>query len=117
MPAETHEERVERLARELANEVRAANAEDRAELRTYAADLVRTETEATGATAPRPPRRRRLGPLALAFLLLIAGGLFTVLVPPVGVVLMLGAGVATVWGLVRLAAAQGRERAGSSRGA
>jgi len=99
----TRDERVERLAHELAREVGSATAEDREELREYATELLRSETEASGAEAPADAERRRpLGPFAFALLFLLAGALFAVLAPPLGVVLLIAAAVGFGWGVVRL---------------
>lgn len=48
-------------------------------------------------------RRRPLRPMSIAFLLLAFGGLLTVLLPPVGVVLLLIGMVVFVWGLLSAA--------------
>lgn len=107
----TRDERIERLAREMAHEVEGADAENREELRHYAADVMRDEAESARVhqTTAARGRRRRMGPLAFAFLLLGAGVLFLLLLPPVGVVMLIAAAAAFVWGLIRLAISdQGR---------
>lgn len=44
-------------------------------------------------------RRRPLGPMSIAFLLLAAGGLLTILLPPVGLVIMLTGLLVFLWGV------------------
>jgi hypothetical protein len=100
----TPDEKVEQLARQLANEVRVALAENREALRDYAAGVLRAETEGAGVSAVARARRRRpVGPLALAFLLVLTGGVFTIVLPPVGVVLLVMAVMTFGWGVIRLA--------------
>jgi hypothetical protein len=51
-------------------------------------------------------RRRPLRPISIAVLLLAVGGLLTLLLPPVGVVIMLTGALVFVWGLFGAARAE-----------
>jgi hypothetical protein len=99
-PGEPVDARVERLARELGEAIRTVETEGRrVELRDYAAELLREETAGAPAAATTPAAPRAMGPLALAALLALVGGVLLLVVTPIGIVFLLLAGIAGLWGL------------------
>lgn len=92
------DERVERIAQELGEAIdHEDDPERRAELRDYAAELVREET--AGPDASRPAARP-MGPLAVAVLLFLVGCVLLLVATPIGIVFLLLAGVAGAWGVI-----------------
>ncbi len=109
--ASSIDEVVERLSRDMSAAVNRAPDEDRDELRDYAADLVREDT-APRAAQRGPTPRATLSFFALAVWLAIAGAVLSFLLPPVGVVCFVMAGLAAV-----LAAVLGRREPRPERSA
>jgi VIT1/CCC1 family predicted Fe2+/Mn2+ transporter len=100
------DDEVEGLARRIAEVVNSAGAEQRQDLREYAIGLLKEETEHTdapsapvdGPHAPAP----RFNPLAIALLLVLASLplLLSVVFAPVGLAVLVLAGLMAVWGVL-----------------
>ena len=88
---------LERLAREIGEVIEKAQPEEREELRQLAVDLIQEETVRTPVTPEEnsSSARRPLNPIALGGFVLILGAGISILLPPVGLVLV-GGGLATV---------------------
>jgi len=97
---------VERLARDLAAVINAADGNERDEMREYAVALIRDATEGNQ-HMPAPGHETApatsFSPFALSLLLALGGAMLLFLLPPVGLVLFIGAGLAALWGGVNLA--------------
>jgi len=93
-------ERIERMARELATELREAPAEDRAELYSYAATLLRDEVESEAAPLPKGAAARPLGAFGLALLLFLAAALLMLVAPSIAVPVGFFGALATIWGVL-----------------
>jgi hypothetical protein len=93
---------IEDLTQRLVEVVNKAGPEHRQDLREYAIDLLREGTEAVDAPAARPAGARRSSnnPLGLGLLLLLVGLPLTLLFAPLGIGLLLIAGMMCLWGLV-----------------
>src|SRR5688572_21275375 len=76
------DEVVERLSRDLSDAVNHAPNDDREQLRTYAAELVREDTAPRGSHGREPTKRARLSFFAVAVWLAVAGVVLAFLVPP-----------------------------------
>lgn len=79
----------------------ATKEDEQAALRQYAATLLtEASTEATTASAPeaKPVPDDRLSPFTMAAMLLLAGCIFLVVIPPVGVTFLLCAVLPLIWG-------------------
>jgi hypothetical protein len=100
-PRETPDARVERLARELGDAIAdEQTTERRAELRDYAAELVREDTLVEPGATGTPSATQPMGPLAVATLLVLVGAVLLVVATPIGIVTLLLAAVAGAWGVV-----------------
>jgi hypothetical protein len=79
----------------------ATKQDEQAALRHYAATLLtEASTEAAALTAPvaKPEQDERLSPFTMAAMLLLAGCIFLVVIPPVGVTFLLCAVLPLIWG-------------------
>jgi hypothetical protein len=104
--------RIERMARDLAAELREAPAEDRDELYCYAASLLRDVGTPLEAVPLPGASARPLGAFGLALLLLVAGCMLLLAIPPAGVLVLLASALATIWGVLSVAmSARTRDRA------
>jgi hypothetical protein len=73
--------------------------EERAALRKSAATLLTDASAATKtAVAPVPAEQEKLSPFAMAAMLLLAGIVFLMVIPPVGVTFLLCAVLPIIWG-------------------
>ncbi|HZD40967.1 MAG TPA: hypothetical protein VE131_09615, partial [Terriglobales bacterium] len=92
---ESSDRSVERLAREIGQVIQKARPEEREELRQMATDLLQEEMVRTQVPPEESPNiaRRPLNPIALGGFILILGAGLSILVPPVGLIL-LGGGLA-----------------------
>jgi hypothetical protein len=90
------DEVVERLSRDLSAAVNRAPTDERDELRTYAAELLREDTAPAGSHGRSPTRRARLSFFAVAVWLAVAGVVLAFLLPPAAFVCFLLAGVAAL---------------------
>ena len=88
---------LERLAREIGEIIEKARPEEREELRQMASDLIREEIARTqGRTNESDDATKRpLNPLALGAFVLILGAGLSIVLPPVGLILV-GGGLATI---------------------
>ncbi|HXV82279.1 MAG TPA: hypothetical protein VEG60_20610 [Candidatus Binatia bacterium] len=95
MDKESIDRNLERLAREIGEVIEKARPEEREELRQMAADLIQEETVHTQAPAEESPSaaRRPLNPIALGAFVLIFGAGLSIVLPPVGLILV-GGGLA-----------------------
>lgn len=93
---------VEKLAQETGRAIREADPETQRELEDAASAMIREESGAESQREASERRQRRpLNPLALGILFLLIGMGFLFLMPPVGMVLVVGGLVGLVWGIVR----------------
>jgi hypothetical protein len=94
---EAIDRKLERLAREIGEVIEKARPEEREELRQLATDLIQEETVRTQVPPEesRSSARRPLNPIALGGFVLFLGAGISILVPPVGLILV-GGGLATV---------------------
>jgi hypothetical protein len=93
---------IEDLTQRLVEVVNKAGPEHRQDVREYAIDLLREGTEVVDAPPARPAgvRRPSNNPLGLGLLLLLVGLPLTFLFAPLGIGLLLVAGMMCLWGLV-----------------
>jgi hypothetical protein len=93
---------IEDLTQRLVEVVNKAGPEHRQDLREYAIDLLRDGTEVVDAPPPRPAGARRASnnPLGLGLLLLMVGVPLSLLFAPLGIGLVVVAGMMCFWGLV-----------------
>lgn len=97
---------VEDLTQRLVAIVNKAGPEHRQDLREYAIDLLRDGTEVVDPPAPRTAggaRRPSNNPLGLGLLLLLVGVPLSLLFAPLGIGLVVVAGLMCAWGLVMVA--------------
>ncbi len=97
------EDKIERLTKELSGLINEAGTQGREELRDYAVSLIQAETETTlveeAAEQPQGGRQTGgMGLLALSIPLFLIGIFLLLLFPPVGMVMLLFAGVMVVGG-------------------
>jgi hypothetical protein len=75
--------------------------DEQAALRIYAATLLSEESTETAKSAPsvvEPVSSDRISPFTMAAMLLLAGCIFLVVIPPVGVTFLLCAVLPLIWG-------------------
>jgi hypothetical protein len=97
------EERVERFTGEIAGLINGARPELRKDLRDLAIGLLRERVDEAEAGAPLATvgvATAPFSPLAVAIPLLLVGCMLLFLFPPVGLVILMFAGVMLVWGLI-----------------
>ncbi len=98
------EEKLERLTREASQLINTANKEEREALREYAISLLQEETTTSQTdrrAAGDAARKASFNSLALALPLAVAGGILCFLFPALGIVLLLAAAMAVLWGILR----------------
>lgn len=109
--AEITELRVEALARDLAEEINSVPNEQREQLREMVVHLVRDEVRIAPPAGPRSTgsggRPDSFNPFALGIPLLLAGGVLSILFPPVGFLLFAAAGVSMAWGVLSVFLSRG----------
>ena len=96
------DQRVEELTREIADLVNAAG-DSRQNLRAYAIDLLKEETErddAAPATPTEAPASTKFSPLAFAILVGLVALPLVLLFPPLGLGLLGMAVIMGIWGLI-----------------
>lgn len=93
---------VESLARRIAEVVNTAGAENRQDLREYAIELLKEETERDDAAAAPPSRQpeQAFSPLAFAILVGLVSLPLLVLFTPLGMGLFVVAVLLGIWGLI-----------------
>ena len=94
---QTSDRNLERLVREISEEIEKARPEEREELRQMTSDLIRQEITGTHGSPDESGNaaRRPLNSVALGAFVLIVGAALSVVAPPVGLIL-LGGGLATI---------------------
>ena len=95
--------RVEDLTRKVADIINTAGADQRQDLREYALDLLREQTEILDAPAASSTgtSRPRTNPIGMALLLGVVALPLVLLFAPVGLTLLAVAGVMGLWGVVQ----------------
>lgn len=109
----TRDADVERLARQFEEVVEAVPESEREELRDYAVELLREESEAARQRTTEhaaDARKSPLGVLGLALLLVLPGGALLFLLPPVGIVLLFLALGLAGWGILEMMLGKERRR-------
>lgn len=97
------------MARDLAHHINSVPSEQREQLREMVVHVVRDEVFIA------PPVIDRAGaggagafsPFAIAIPLVLAGGLLSILFPPIGVMMFAAAGVSVAWGLLSVLISSG----------
>jgi hypothetical protein len=97
--AERADQRVERLARELASTINTGAGEHRERLRAMAVRLLRDEVILGDFEVEAQPSGSSFNPFAIAIPLSLMGGVMLILFPPVGLMLFASAMVMMFWGL------------------
>lgn len=92
----TVEDAIEMHTREISQLIGAAETERQDQLRAYATDLLREETEMPA----RVERKAPLNPMGLAVLLLAMAALLLLFFPAAGILVLLAAMVTAAWGLI-----------------
>ena len=94
--------KVESLTRQIADVIKSAGSENRQDLREYALELLKEETEAGEPAARSAPPRRNAGsnPLGIALLVGAVGLPLLALFPPVGLAMLAVAVVLAAWGVL-----------------
>jgi hypothetical protein len=109
--AEITELRVEELARDLAEKINSVPNEQREQLREMVVHLVRDEVRIAPSPSPRSTgsggRADSFNPFALGIPLLLAGGVLSILFPPVGLLLFAAAGMSMAWGVLSVFLSRG----------
>ena len=103
--ARTREASVEQLAREFGEVVENAPETEREELREYAVELLREESETARQKEMERAAEGRKSPLGVfgfALLLIMSGGALLFVIPPVGIVLLFLAIPLAGWGVVQI---------------
>lgn len=107
--AELTEERVESLARALAQRINSAPSERREQLREMVVHLVRDEVQiAPPAVVPRAGGGgAAFNPFAIGIPLGLAGAVLIILFPPVGLMVFAAAGLTMAWGVLSVLFSRG----------
>jgi hypothetical protein len=94
------ETRVQSLARQLAEAINEEHASRRDELRAGAIHLLRDEVETVEASGIPAASDQAFNPVAMSIPLFLAAGVLLILFPPVGLLLLAGAVVLMIGGIV-----------------
>jgi hypothetical protein len=109
------EQEIERLVDEINRAIQRAPADQRPELRSYASSLINdiaTEPPVQSSVISAQGERRPFGLVAAGLALLVIGGGFALIIPPIGLTLVALGVILAIWGAV---AGWWMTRAGNAR--
>jgi len=97
----TTEQEIERLVDEISRAIQRSSTDQRHELRSYASSLISdiaTESSVQTSQTSAPTERRPFGLVAAGLALLVIGGGFALMLPPIGLTLIALGIVLAIWG-------------------